>query len=61
MGERYFITGVQIGVILASENYPKDKGFKIVKRVMRQVEHSQFIGNIEEKDKKKYEIRIVEK
>ena len=43
MGNRYYITGVQLGMLLAlvDENYIK------VKDILIEIEHNQFIGDAE--------------
>ena len=65
MSERYYITGVQIGTIkalirqlgLGETNATIDDN---INYVLREIENKQFIGNIQEWERTKKEIRIVE-
>ena len=66
MGDRYYITGVQIGMIKAfleediDSKVPLTRASRI-KELLDGIEDKQFIGRIEEQDKDKLEVGIVEK
>jgi len=44
MGERYWITGVQLGMLLA---YDKDNFPNLVREVVEDIEKNQFIGRVD--------------
>lgn len=44
MGERYYITGVQIGMLYA---YLDLKQFDKVKKLIQEIEESQFVGSLD--------------
>ena len=55
MGERYYITGVQIGLILAelsrlSDNKSDKQSVPRIKKLLDRIQEKQFIGNTDDKD-----------
>jgi hypothetical protein len=56
--ERYFITGVQIGILKAVKNYPDS--FKKIDEILKEIIDKQFIGNML-MPYEDYEIVIVKK
>lgn len=61
MGDRYYATGVQIGTMLGILNEAGDKDYiiKQVKKILTEIEKKQFVGRIEEWEKKNTKIGIV--
>lgn len=58
MGGRYFITGVQLGVILGVTQLLELPGISNMARLLRDIEKRQYIGNMP-KPYEDYEIAIV--
>ena len=42
MGERYWISGVQLGMLIAANNNGKED---VIDQVLKTIENEQFIGN----------------
>ena len=58
MGSRYFLTGVELGMLHAFFECGKEKeGLKLLK----EIEDKQFIGNIPQEDRERLEVGIIEK
>lgn len=58
MGDRYWISGVQLGILLITADSIKSKSMK---KLLKEIEDKQFIGRIEEEDKDKKVVEIVDK
>jgi hypothetical protein len=58
MGNRYYITGVQLGMILGMLN---PNTIEQIKKIIEEIETNQFIGTIEEENKNIMKIGIVKK
>jgi len=55
MGDRYWISGVQLGMLKAC----MDKDIGNFESILREIEEEQFVGRIEEEDKGNREVKIV--
>jgi len=53
MGDRYYITGVQLGILMVNLNEESNK------KILKEIEQKQFIATITEDEKDKLKIGVV--
>ncbi len=56
MGDRYWISGAQLGMLKSQNLYDVN-----IAGLLDGIEEEQFIGRIEEEDKNKMEVEIIER
>ena len=52
MGDRYYITGVQLGMLLALQQKED------IDKILKEIEENQFVGRINQEDKDRKEVVI---